>query len=154
MGVGGTHRHTHKKNENFNPPRYSLGTSRKKLGILREVTSRKYLKVAFFGRTSSGKSSVINALLGEPVLPCGLGRTTACFVEIRATAEVSPCLLLPSQNNELDLVEVEPRLERDLKECCTLLVRSQVHLIQLFKIHLKQFICPFPPAPSLQWLAP
>ncbi len=90
----------------------SLSTGRKKLGILREVTYRSHVKVCLFGRTSSGKSSVVNALLGEPVLPCGLGRTTACFVEVRATAEVSPCLLLPARNNELDLVEVEPRCWR------------------------------------------
>ncbi len=92
-----------------------LSTGRKKLSVLRELSSRRKAKVALFGRTSSGKSSVINALLGEPVLPCGLGRTTGCFVEVRGTAQASPCLLLPKGGgggggrNELDLVEVEPR---------------------------------------------
>ena len=94
-----------------------LSTGRKKVSLLRELSSRRKVKVALFGRTSSGKSSVINALLGEPVLPCGLGRTTGCFVEVRGTAQASPCLLLPKGGgggggggrNELDLVEVEPR---------------------------------------------
>ncbi|CAK9291034.1 unnamed protein product [Gordionus sp. m RMFG-2023] len=38
--------------------------------------------VAFFGRTSNGKSTVINAMLGEKVLPSGIGHTTNCFVQV------------------------------------------------------------------------
>jgi hypothetical protein len=37
------------------------------VGLIRDVISRRHLKVVFFGRTSSGKSSVINSLLGEKV---------------------------------------------------------------------------------------
>ena len=33
------------------------------------VLSRDHMKVVFFGRTSNGKSTVINALLGESILP-------------------------------------------------------------------------------------
>ncbi|RDD38078.1 Transmembrane GTPase Marf, partial [Trichoplax sp. H2] len=40
---------------------------------------RNRLKVVFFGRTSKGKSTTINALLGRKVLPSAKGRTTSCF---------------------------------------------------------------------------
>ena len=50
-----------------------ISDHRSKVAIIREVIGRKELKVVFFGRTSSGKSSAINALLGTKVLPTGLG---------------------------------------------------------------------------------
>ena len=50
-----------------------ISNHRSKVGVIREVIGRKELKVVFFGRTSSGKSSAINALLGTQVLPAGLG---------------------------------------------------------------------------------
>ena len=53
---------------------------------IREVLGRQQVKVVFIGRTSSGKSTLINALLGEKVLPTGLGHTTSCFVQVKGTA--------------------------------------------------------------------
>ena len=53
--------------------RYRIANHRSKLAIIRKVIARKELKVVFFGRTSSGKSSAINALLQSKVLPTGLG---------------------------------------------------------------------------------
>lgn len=40
------------------------------------------MKVAFFGRTSNGKSSVINAMLRDKILPSGIGHTTNCFLQV------------------------------------------------------------------------
>lgn len=40
------------------------------------------MKVAFFGRTSNGKSTAINALLRDKVLPAGIGHTTNCFCSV------------------------------------------------------------------------
>ena len=60
---------------------------------IREVLSRQQFKVVFFGRTSSGKSTLINALLGDNVLPSGLGHTTRCFVQIQGTDESQPSLM-------------------------------------------------------------
>lgn len=40
------------------------------------------MKVAFFGRTSNGKSSVINAMLRDRILPSGIGHTTNCFCQV------------------------------------------------------------------------
>lgn len=49
---------------------------------IREVLRRDHMKVVFFGRTSNGKSTAINALLGENILPMGIGHTTSCFMQI------------------------------------------------------------------------
>jgi GTP-binding protein EngB required for normal cell division len=40
-----------------------------KVGGISSVLSRDHMKVVFFGRTSNGKSTVINSLLGESILP-------------------------------------------------------------------------------------
>ncbi|MBN3296736.1 MFN1 protein, partial [Amia calva] len=45
------------------------------------------MKVAFFGRTSNGKSTVINAMLRDRVLPSGIGHTTNCFLSVEGTDE-------------------------------------------------------------------
>lgn len=38
-----------------------------------------------FLRTSNGKSTVINAMLRERVLPSGIGHTTNCFLSVEGT---------------------------------------------------------------------
>ncbi|XP_058823510.1 transmembrane GTPase Marf isoform X2 [Topomyia yanbarensis] len=53
-----------------------------KVSGIREVLSRDHMKVAFFGRTSNGKSSVINAMLRDRILPSGIGHTTNCFCQV------------------------------------------------------------------------
>ncbi|KAL1764395.1 mitofusin-2 [Sigmodon hispidus] len=50
-----------------------------------EVLARRHMKVAFFGRTSNGKSTVINAMLWDKVLPSGIGQTTNCFLRVEGT---------------------------------------------------------------------
>ncbi|KAM9848287.1 mitofusin-1b [Aulostomus maculatus] len=58
-----------------------------KLAIIKEVLARRHMKVAFFGRTSNGKSTVINAMLRDRVLPSGIGHTTNCFLSVEGTDE-------------------------------------------------------------------
>lgn len=53
-----------------------------KINNIREVLERDHMKVAFFGRTSNGKSSVINAMLRDKILPSGIGHTTNCFCQV------------------------------------------------------------------------
>ncbi|XP_044137966.1 mitofusin-2 [Bufo gargarizans] len=50
-----------------------------------EVLARRHMKVAFFGRTSNGKSTVINAMLWDKVLPSGIGHTTNCFLRVEGS---------------------------------------------------------------------
>ncbi|XP_034468803.1 mitofusin-1 [Hippoglossus hippoglossus] len=56
-----------------------------KLSTIRDVLLRRHMKVAFFGRTSNGKSTVINAMLRDRVLPSGIGHTTNCFLRVEGT---------------------------------------------------------------------
>uniref|UniRef100_A0AAX7UGH1 Dynamin-type G domain-containing protein n=1 Tax=Astatotilapia calliptera TaxID=8154 RepID=A0AAX7UGH1_ASTCA len=56
-----------------------------KLAVIKEVLARRHMKVAFFGRTSNGKSTVINAMLRDRVLPSGIGHTTNCFLSVEGT---------------------------------------------------------------------
>ena len=47
----------------------------------------KEVAIAFVGRTSSGKSSLINALLRDNRLPVGRQQTTMCLIIVRTTSE-------------------------------------------------------------------
>ncbi|VDD76894.1 unnamed protein product [Mesocestoides corti] len=58
-----------------------------KVKQIQGIISRNQMKCAFFGRTSNGKSTVINAMLGSRILPSGIGHTTSCFVQVQGTSE-------------------------------------------------------------------
>lgn len=73
------------------PPKYPILTEKEaeeinnhagKVKGIREVLTRNHMKVAFFGRTSNGKSTVINAMLRDKILPSGIGHTTSCFLQV------------------------------------------------------------------------
>ena len=120
------------------PPEISVGTGtpdriadhRGGVAVIQGVLARSHHKVVFFGRTSSGKSSAINALLGSRVLPTGqtylfyssdvqyamlfrcfsgLGHTTSCFVNVRGTQAPTPSVLVPagSDADEDTVVEID-----------------------------------------------
>jgi mitofusin len=42
----------------------------------------------FFGRTSNGKSTVINAMLKNKILPSGIGHTTSCFLQVEGKVKL------------------------------------------------------------------
>ena len=54
---------------------------------IKDMLARDQMKVVFFGRTSNGKSTVINVLLQNRVLPMGIGHTTNCFCSVAGTEE-------------------------------------------------------------------
>jgi mitofusin len=60
--------------------------------------------VVFFGRTSNGKSTAINALLGERILPTGIGHTTSCFLQVEGSSETE-AFLLTEDSSERKSVE-------------------------------------------------
>ena len=74
---------------------------------IKDVLRRDHMKVAFFGRTSNGKSTVINALLRERVLPAGIGHTTNCFCSVMGVDE-SEGYLVPPNSQERQNVKVFP----------------------------------------------
>lgn len=75
-----------------------------KVAGIRDVLSRDHMKVVFFGRTSNGKSTVINSMLQERILPSGLGHTTNCFLQVEGSNN-SEAYLLTEDSNEPKNVE-------------------------------------------------
>ena len=73
--------------------------------LIAEILKRNHMKVAFFGRTSNGKSTVINSLLREGVLPAGIGHTTNCFCSVVGVDE-SEGYLVPPNSEDRQSVKV------------------------------------------------
>ena len=64
-----------------------------------DMIGRDAMKVAFFGRTSNGKSTVINAMLHQSILPAGIGHTTNCFCSVQGSdSPDAPYLLMPDSD--------------------------------------------------------
>ncbi|ESN93802.1 hypothetical protein HELRODRAFT_87998 [Helobdella robusta] len=70
---------------------------------IREILKRDRMKVAFFGRTSNGKSSVINAMLRNKILPSGIGHTTNCFLQVEGVEGQEAYLINEQDQQKLDL---------------------------------------------------
>ena len=70
------------------------GLSIARLGEILKIVERMEMKVVFFGRTSNGKSTVINALLKSKVLPFGAGSTTTgiCYIRGQDTPGEGGCV--------------------------------------------------------------
>ena len=83
--------------------RLSLESNDERLKNAHEKVKSNQMKVAFFGRTSNGKSTAINALLRERILPSGIGHTTSCFCCVQGTAEDKPYLQLPDSSTRSDV---------------------------------------------------
>ncbi|OBS80486.1 hypothetical protein A6R68_21316 [Neotoma lepida] len=96
---------------------------RNKLAVIGEVLSRRHMKVAFFGRTSSGKSSVINAMLWDKVLPSGIGHTTNCFLSVEGTDGDKAYLMTEGSDEKKSVKTVNQlahalHMDKDLKAGC------------------------------------
>ena len=65
-----------------------------------EIISRDQMKVAFFGRTSNGKSTTINAMLQDKILPMGMGHTTNCFLSVHGLDTPDPYILVPGSDDK------------------------------------------------------
>lgn len=72
---------------------------------IRDVLTRDIMKVAFFGRTSNGKSTVINAVLKNKILPSGMGHTTNCFLQVEGTDQREAYLTCDDNPNKRQAVE-------------------------------------------------
>ncbi|XP_026004972.1 mitofusin-1 isoform X3 [Astatotilapia calliptera] len=77
-----------------------------KLTTIRDVLLRRHMKVAFFGRTSNGKSTVINAMLRDRVLPSGIGHTTNCFLSVEGTDEDEAFLITEASTERRSVTTV------------------------------------------------
>lgn len=79
----------------------------RKIAAIKEVLSRDHMKVAFFGRTSNGKSSVINAMLREKILPSGIGHTTNCFCQVEGSNDQEAYLMKEGSDEKLNVVNIK-----------------------------------------------
>merc|ERR1719282_1805886 len=86
-----------------------------KVAGIREVLSRDHMKVAFFGRTSNGKSTAINSLLGDKILPTGIGHTTSCFLQVEGS-HTGEAYLTTENNEEHQSLDSLPQLGSALAE--------------------------------------
>lgn len=75
-----------------------------KVSGIRTVLARDHMKVAFFGRTSNGKSSVINAMLREKILPSGIGHTTHCFCQVEGVDGQEAYMVREGSDEKLNVV--------------------------------------------------
>lgn len=50
-------------------------------------------------RTSNGKSSVVNAMLQDRILPSGMGHTTNCFLQVEGS-DSSEAFVLSEDSSE------------------------------------------------------
>jgi mitofusin 2 len=78
-----------------------------KVSGIREVLERDHMKVAFFGRTSNGKSSVINAMLRDRILPSGIGHTTNCFCQVEGIDGQEAYLVKEGSDEKLSVTSVK-----------------------------------------------
>ncbi|KAH0567445.1 transmembrane GTPase Marf isoform X2 [Cotesia glomerata] len=73
---------------------------------IRDVLKRDHMKVAFFGRTSNGKSTVINAMLRDKILPSGIGHTTNCFLQVEGSENGESYLMTEGSNKKQSVESV------------------------------------------------
>ncbi|XP_026461618.1 transmembrane GTPase Marf [Ctenocephalides felis] len=83
-----------------------IGTYVQKVRGIREVLCRDHMKVAFFGRTSNGKSTVINAMLRDKILPSGIGHTTNCFLQVEGTPGQEAYLVTEGSEERMNVKSV------------------------------------------------
>ena len=76
-------------------------TYARQIDAIRQVLSRDHMKVVFFGRTSNGKSTLINAMLGDRILPTGIGHTTSCFLQVEGGEELDPFLMTDEEEMQV-----------------------------------------------------
>lgn len=62
-------------------------------------------------RTSNGKSTVVNAMLRDRVLPSGIGHTTNCFLSVEGTDEDKAYLKTEGSDEEKSIKVIKMLLQ-------------------------------------------
>ncbi|XP_078310306.1 mitofusin-2-like [Crassostrea virginica] len=71
-----------------------------------EVLTRNHMKVVFFGRTSNGKSTTINAMLRNNIMPSGIGHTTHCFIQVEGCDSSDGFLLTEDSDQKKSISDI------------------------------------------------
>lgn len=85
--------------------RHGLVEFRPRIAALASRLEDDSLEIALFGRVSSGKSSLLNALLGADVLPVGVNPITAVPTKLRYGAELRAAVSFGDGRNEIVGIE-------------------------------------------------
>jgi mitofusin len=80
--------------------------SKEMIKTVKSMLGRDKMKVVFFGRTSNGKSSVINAMLHSKILPQGMGHTTCCFIQVEGGTNGDQHFIVEGSNEKVPLSEL------------------------------------------------
>ncbi|CAG9537587.1 unnamed protein product [Cercopithifilaria johnstoni] len=80
---------------------------RESIKTIRDMFMRDTMKVVFFGRTSNGKSSVINAMLHAKVLPQGMGHTTCCFLQVEGSPDDQKFVLNEDSSERMNIEQLQ-----------------------------------------------
>uniref|UniRef100_A0A0R3RHI8 Dynamin-type G domain-containing protein n=1 Tax=Elaeophora elaphi TaxID=1147741 RepID=A0A0R3RHI8_9BILA len=97
-------------NDNGNVPDEQLqevARFKESIKTIRDMFMRDTMKVVFFGRTSNGKSSVINAMLHAKVLPQGMGHTTCCFLQVEGSPDDQKFVLNEDSSERMDIEQLQ-----------------------------------------------
>ena len=90
-----------------------------KIKMLSDRVARNYMKVVFFGRTSNGKSTSINAILQDKLLPAGMGHTTSCFIQVQKSQTGENFILKENEEDVMNQTQkadpATPRTETPTK---------------------------------------
>lgn len=100
---------------------------REKVTGIIEVLARDHMKVVFFGRTSNGKSTTINAMLKEKILPAGIGHTTNCFLQVEGTDSTDGYLLTEEEPDK-------PKSVQNIKQLASALSNVKLKENSLLRI--------------------
>ncbi|KAK7072698.1 Mitofusin-2 [Halocaridina rubra] len=105
-----------------------------KVAGIKEVLARDHMKVAFFGRTSNGKSTVINAMLGDKILPSGIGHTTNCFLQVEGVEQNEPYLTTEGSSEKQNV--------KGIGQLAHALCNNRLGDSSLVRIHWPKTRCP------------
>ncbi len=103
---------------------------------LEQVISKPEVAIAFGGHCNAGKSSTLNALLGQPILPVGNKPLTGVPIEIRSGSRDEAVLINKDGRNRSI-----PCTQEGISQACQLLLmgerRSEISQIKNLQIQLR-----------------
>jgi mitofusin len=76
------------------------------IATIQKMFNRDKMKVVFFGRTSNGKSTVINAMLHQKLLPQGIGHTTSSFLKVEGGSDNEKLVQVEGSDEKLPISQL------------------------------------------------